>query len=136
MLYRGDVEHTGLDNITFVGRRTLAAVEDAGDGLHTQRNALDSGYLFDLDGDYAHGTQPVRFLAQGRDASATIDASCGAACGNDGDNEITGIHVSDGDPTVRGLLGETAPQLFRDGWRMFYTRQHGDNVTFEVLPQG
>ncbi|HET7431208.1 MAG TPA: hypothetical protein VFJ89_06860 [Nocardioides sp.] len=136
LLYRGDVAHTGLDNITFVGRSTLAAVEDAGDGLHTQRNALDSGYLFELGGDYAGGAQPVRFLAQGRDASATIDAACGAACGNDGDNEITGIHVSDGDPTVHGLLGESAPRLFGDGWRMFYTRQHGDNVTFEVLPQG
>ena len=49
-------------------------VEDAGDTLHTQRNALDSGYLFDLDADYAHGQAPVRFLAEGRDASATIDA--------------------------------------------------------------
>ena len=29
---------------------------------------------------------------------------------NDGDNEITGIHVSDGDPTVGGLLGAKLPQ--------------------------
>jgi hypothetical protein len=135
MLYRGDVTHTGLDNITFTGRNTLAAVEDAGDTLHAQRNAFDSGYLFELGGDYAHGQQPIRFLAQGRDASATVDASCGAPCGNDGDNEITGIHVSNGDPTTRGILGTAAPQLFQDGWRLFYTRQHGDNVTFEILPQ-
>jgi hypothetical protein len=136
MLYRGDVAHTGLDNITFTSRRTLAAVEDASDGVHTARNAFDSGYLFSLDADYAHGAQPVRFLAQGRDASATVDSACGSACGNDGDNEITGIHVSDGDPGMRGLLGEEAPKLFEDGWRMFYTRQHGDNLTFEVISSG
>ena len=133
MLYRGDLAHTGLDNITFVGSRSLIAVEDAGDTLHTQRNAFDSGYLFDLDGDYAHGEEPVRVLAQGRDASATLDAACGSACGNDGDNEITGIHTSDGDPTARGVLGSVAPHLFEDGWRLFYTRQHGDNVTYEIL---
>jgi hypothetical protein len=135
MLYRGDVAHTGLDNITFTGRDTLTAVEDAGDGLHTQRNALDSAYLFDLGADYAGGAQPIRFLAQGRDASATIDSACGGPCGNDGDNEITGIHASNGDPSVRGILGTSAPHLFHDDWRLFYTRQHGDNVTFEILPQ-
>jgi len=75
----------------------------------------------------------VRFLAQGRDASATIDASS-SALGNDGDNEITGIHNSNGDPSVNGLLGAGPAQLFTSGWRLFYTRQHGDNVTFEILP--
>ena len=135
MLYRGDVAHTGLDNLTFTGRDTLVAAEDAGDTLHTQRNAFDSAYLFDLGADYAGGAQPIRFLAQGRDASATIDSACGGACGNDGDNEITGIHASNGDPTTRGVLGTKAPHLFQDGWRLFYTRQHGDNVTFEVLVQ-
>jgi len=136
MLYRGDVAHTGFDNITFVGKNKVAVVEDAGDGLHTQRNALDSAYLFDTRTSYAGGQQPIRFIAQGRDASATIDAACGSACGNDGDNEITGIHTSDGNPSVQGLLGNQAPQLFEDGWRLFYTQQHGDNVTYEVLPVG
>jgi hypothetical protein len=134
MFYRGDVAHTGLDNISFLSRTALAVVEDAGDTLHTQRNALDSGYLFDTSASYAGGRQPVRFLAQGRDASATIDSACGSACGNDGDNEITGIHASNGDPTSNGVLGEKAPRLFKEGWRLFYTRQHGDNVTFEIVP--
>jgi secreted PhoX family phosphatase len=134
MLYRGDVAHTGLDNITFVSRDQLIAVEDAGDGLHQQRNALDSAYLFDVTADYSAGLTPTRVLAQGRDASATIDAACGSACRNDGDNEITGIHVSDGDPTVAGLFGSRSPLLFKGAWRFFFTRQHGDNVTFEVLP--
>jgi len=85
MLFRGDVAHTGLDNISFVGCHQLVAVER------------------------------------------------GSACGNDGDNEITGIHTSIGDPGSRGILGAQTPQPFRNGWRVFYTRQHGDNVTFEII---
>jgi hypothetical protein len=43
--------------------------------------------------------------------------------------------VSDGDPGPGGILGEKIPRLFERGsdWRWFYTRQHGDNVTFEVV---
>jgi hypothetical protein len=52
---------------------------------------------------------------------------------NDGDNEITGIHVSDGDPTAGGLLGAKNPRPFRAGWRVFWTQQHGDNTTFEII---
>ena len=55
---------------------------------------------------------------------------------NEGDNEITGIHVSDGDPSVHGILGARLPNLWHDGWRWFYTQQHGDNPTYEVLPSG
>jgi hypothetical protein len=121
----------------------VAFVEDAGDTLHTQRNALDSGYLLDTDTDYSAGAQPVRFLAEGRDASATIDSGLSGSPGfqNDGDNEITGIHASDGDAGPRGILGAKVPQLFSSTdsrsaqrWRLFYTAQHGDNVTWEILP--
>jgi hypothetical protein len=112
-------------------------VEDAGDGLHQQRNALDSGYVVDVSDSRP---TPVRFLAEGRDPSATIDASLGAAgtpgFNNDGDNEITGIHVSDGNPSVAGLLGVRVPQLFTGSWRAFWTQQHGDNRTHELLPEG
>ena len=73
----GDREHNGLDNICFLSQEKLLVREDAGDGLHTQRKALDSGFLFDVDRDYSHGTQPIRFLAEGRDASATIDSARG-----------------------------------------------------------
>ena len=75
---------------------------------------------------------PVRFIAEGRDPSATFDAE--HSTGNDGDNEVTGIHVSDGDASVKGLLGSDVPSLFRKGWRMFWTQQHGDNNTYEVSP--
>src|SRR5207248_5841158 len=92
----------GLDNVQFLSRDLLIAVEDAGDTLHTQRNALDSGFVFDVTADYSRGLQPIRFLAEGRDASATLDASNGGFGKNDGDNEITGPHVSDGDPSSAG----------------------------------
>jgi hypothetical protein len=75
----------------------------------------------------------VRWLAEGRDASATYDANTSPGY-NDGDNEITGIHVSDGDAGTAGILGAKSPQLFAGGWRTFWTQQHGDNVTWEVTP--
>jgi hypothetical protein len=134
MLYKGDQAHAGFDNTTFLSASVLAVVEDAGDTLHTQRNALDSGYALDVTADFSHGAQPVRWLAEGRDASATLDASNGGFGKNDGDNEITGALVSDGDPGTSGILGAKVPQLFDSSkWRWFYTQQHGDNPTYEVI---
>jgi hypothetical protein len=134
MLYLGDAPHTGFDNIQFLSERQLAVVEDAGDTLHTQRNALDSGYIFDVTLDYSNGAnQPLRFLAEGRDASATLDSATSGLSSN-ADNEITGIHVSDGDPGIWGLLGNREPTPFARGWRVFWTQQHGDNNTWEIVP--
>lgn len=137
MAASGDKAHTGFDNISFATDEDLLVVEDAGDTLHQQRNALDSGYLFHLgsrdDSSYGKGRapQPIRWLAEGRDASATFDAMGGPSY-NDGDNEITGIHVSDGDPTAAGLLGAKVPNPTSDAWRTFWTQQHGDNTTWEI----
>ena len=50
---------------------------------------------------------------------------------NDGDNETTGIHVSNGDPSVSGLLGTAVPN--GGAWRWFFTQQHGRNQVFEIL---
>jgi hypothetical protein len=137
VLYNGDQAHAGFDNVAFFSKDLIAFVEDAGDTLHTQRNALDSAYLFDVTKDYSHGAQPVRFLAEGRDASATVDSGLSGSAGfqNDGDNEITGLYVSDGDTSTQGLLGESSPKLFQQNgkWRAFWTQQHGDNVTYELI---
>ncbi len=136
MLYRGDVAHTGLDNVAFFDKDHVAFVEDAGDGLHAQRNALDSGYLFDVRANYNNPAMtPVRFLAEGRDASATVDAGFSGVPNfqNEGDNEITGLHVSNGDPTPAGVLGAGNANAFEHGWRVFFTAQHGDNVTYEIV---
>src|SRR5262249_51027051 len=133
LFFEGSMVVAGLDNVQFLSRDLLIAVEDAGDTLHTQRNALDSGYVFDVTADHSTGLQPIRWVAEGRDASATLDASNGGFGKNDGDNEITGAHVSDGDPSVRGILGAKIPRFGRDGWRFFWTQQHGDNPTSEVF---
>ena len=71
VLYNGDQAHAGFDNVAFFSEDLIAFVEDAGDTLHTQRNALDSAYVLDVTKDYSHGAQPVRFLAEGRDSAAT-----------------------------------------------------------------
>ena len=89
---------------------------------------LDSGWVFDATRDYSRpGAHPIRWLAEGRDPSATIDST--TRTDNDGDNEITGVHVSDGDPTEGGLLGAKIPELNNPKWRWFCTQQHGDNAT-------
>src|SRR6266508_974043 len=138
LLFAGDQAHTGFDNAAFFDRDHVAFVEDAGDTVHAQRGAFDSGYLLDVEKDYGKGGEPVRFLAEGRDASATIDsmlAALGNGFQNDGDNEITGIYVSDGDPGTDAILGAKVPRLFHDGWRLFWTQQHGDNITWQVVPE-
>jgi hypothetical protein len=133
LFYLADEAHASLDNATFIGGDQIAFVQDAGDTLHGQANALDSGYVWNVDADYSKaGAQPVRWLAEGRDASATLDAANGGFGSNEGDNEITGAVVSNGDTGTDGILGTDSPELGRHGWRWFYTQQHGDNPTYEV----
>jgi hypothetical protein len=143
VLYNGDQEHSSFDNLTFFSEDDLGVVEDAGDTLHTQRNGLDSAWMFDVEADYSSpSNKPVRFIAEGRDASATIDSGLSGTAGftNDGDNEITGIHVSSGDAGTDGVLGAKVPQPFKSNgrWRAFWTQQHGDNITWELIaaPRG
>ena len=138
LFYKGDMAHAGFDNVAFFSRDLITFVEDAGDGLHTSRNALDSGFILDVTKDYSNPANvPLRWLAEGRDASATLDADNGGfgPIANEGDNEITGIHVSDGNAGKDGILGAKEPHPFEpDGhWRVFYTQQHGDNPTYEVI---
>jgi hypothetical protein len=51
----------------------------------------------------------------------------------DEDNEPTGLHYSDGDSSLEGLLGRPAANP-ADG-RLFFTQQHGENDLYEVLTQ-
>jgi hypothetical protein len=134
MFYKSNKAHSGFDNVAFLSQDVVSFVEDAGDTLHTQRNALDSGYAFNTTVDYSNpANQPVRWLAEGRDPSATIDSAFGGFGKNEGDNEITGLHVSDGDPSAGGILGTKVPNLNDPRWRWFYTQQHGDNTTWQVI---
>ena len=138
LVYRGTLEHTGFDNLSFLTADQLAVAEDAGSKLHGQREAFDSLYAIDLATDYGKdgAPQPVRFVAEGRDGAATLDSKLirmgDSGFQNDDDNEITGIHVSDGDASVEGLIGTKAPQAFSQNWRVFYTQQHGENITWEL----
>lgn len=134
IVFRGDAARSGFDNLSFFDDKQLLVVEDAGDKLHGQRNTFDSGYALDVTADYS-AKDPVRFLSQARDDMATIDAGLAGQPGyqNEGDNEITGMHVSNGDPTVAGLIGTAVPTPFANGWRVFYTQQHGRNTTFEIV---
>jgi hypothetical protein len=135
MFYKSDKAHSGFDNVAFLSKDVISFVEDAGDTLHSQRNALDSAYAFNVKLNYADpANQPIRWLAEGRDPSAALDSANNGFGKNEGDNEITGLHVSDGDPTVHGLLGTNPPNLRDPRWRWFYTQQHGDNPTYEVVP--
>ena len=83
-----------------------------GRGRHAARPAQRTrlGLRLDVTRDYSNSAnQPVRWLAEGRDASATIDAANGGFGKNEGDNEITGVHVSDGDTGINGVLGPRSP---------------------------
>jgi hypothetical protein len=135
LFYKADAAHSGIDNVAFLSRNAISFVQDASDAVHTTLG-LDSGFVWDVTVDYSNpANQPIRWLAQGRDPSATLDAANAGFGKNDQDNEITGIHVSNGDPDRNGILGAEAPDLERGNgkWRWFYTQQHGDNVTYEVL---
>src|SRR4029079_8537490 len=103
-------------NLSFLDDKQLLVGEDACDKLHGQRNAYDSAFVVDVTADYS-SKDPIRFLAQGRDDMATIDSAFLGKEGyqNDGDNETTGIHVSDGNPTVEGLIGTAVPTPFENG---------------------
>jgi hypothetical protein len=136
LVFKGNLEHTSFDNISFWDANHALVVEDRGDGLHSAGNALDSGWLVDVRKNFANpANQPVRVIAGGRDGLATLDSQFLGMPGfqNDGDNELTGIHVSDGDPGFTGLLGWKIPEPFENGWRVFYTQQHGINATYEIL---
>jgi len=119
----GDAAHASFDNLAFADDHTLLAAEDRGDGLHEQLGFMDSVWAYDVHG--AH-LRPRRLLALGRDT----DAAAAVAAGGDGDNEPTGLHVSDGDASVRGLLGRA---LHESRTRWFVTQQHGLNQVWEFV---
>ena len=118
----GDADHASFDNITFSDDKdTLLVAEDRGDLLHDELNKLDSIWGYRLNRENPARNVVSRFLALGQDRLAT-----------DEDNEPTGIHMSDGDATIGGLIG--TKELKRDRARLFFTQQHGENNLYEVFP--
>jgi hypothetical protein len=138
----GDQTHNSFDNITFASDSKVLVGEDRGDSLHQQLNALDSLWQFDLDDSLDRvTTNGKRVMAEGRDPAARQDVHLRedfspSLTHNDGDNEVTGIHVSNGSTSPFGLLGAIEPGR-GPGWRVFWTQQHGANITYEILrPSG
>jgi Bacterial protein of unknown function (DUF839) len=113
----GDADHASFDNLTFADANTLLATEDRGDMLHTQLNKLDSVWAFSV----STHKSAKRLIALGRDATSVATGE---------DNEPTGLHVSNGNTLTFGQPGSFLNLL---GARGFVTRQHGDNVTFEIV---
>jgi Bacterial protein of unknown function (DUF839) len=112
----GDAAHASFDNLTFADFNTLLATEDRGDSLHNQLNTLDSVWAFSVSGHRAK-----RFIALGRDATSVTAGE---------DNEPTGLHVSNGSPFPFAQPGSSLNLLFARG---FVTRQHGDNLVWEIV---
>jgi hypothetical protein len=130
LAFLGDAVHNSFDNLAFIDPFTLLAAEDRGDGLHKQLNTLDSIWAVDVFGD----PDPRRFIALGRDPASTIDAAFldagTAGYQNEGDNEPTGVHVSDGSPSVHGMQGTLQDPRHT---RWFFTQQHGENRVYEIV---
>ncbi len=87
--------------------------------MHDQLNKLDSVWAYDVSN---RGGASARLVALGQDRFAT-----------DEDNEPTGLHFSDGDSSILGLIGRNAPNP-RIG-RLFFTQQHGENNLYRVVVQ-
>jgi hypothetical protein len=120
----GDKTHNSFDNIAFLDKDTFLTTEDRGDTLHQQLNALDSVWSFDITKPYTEITGGgQRLVALGRDPEAE----------SKGNNEPTGIFVSDGATGQNGILGTGDPGR-QAGVRMFLTQQHGLNTTYEITP--
>jgi Alkaline phosphatase PhoX len=116
----GDRDHSSFDNLAFADTCTLLATEDRGDGLHEQLDILDSVWAFDI---CAPGAPAKRLLALGQDPEATGE-----------DNEPTGLHISDGDPSPKRILGLSSTNMGNmSRWRWFFTQQHGANTVYEIV---
>src|SRR5215831_9609952 len=121
----GDADHAAFDNVTFVDDRdTVLLAEDRGDGLHDQLNTVDSIWAYRLSRQHPERNVVARFVALGQDRLAGV--------AGEEDNEPTGIHMSEGDATIGGLIGTREFRTNRA--RLFFTQQHGENNLFEVSP--
>jgi hypothetical protein len=104
-------------------RDTILVTEDRGDMLHDQLNALDSVWAYKLNRQHPDRNIAARFIALGQDRLAGV--------AGEEDNEPTGLHMSEEDSTIEGLIGTTT--FKRDRAMLFFTQQHGENNLFEVF---
>ena len=120
----GDADHASFDNVTFVDDRdAVLLAEDRGDTLHDQLNTLDSIWAYKLNREHPERNVVVRYTALGQDKLAGVPG--------EEDNEPTGLHMSEGDSTIGGLIGTREFRTNRA--RLFFTQQHRENNLFEVF---
>ncbi len=125
LLVLGDADHASFDNVTFVDDKdTILVTEDRGDTLHDQLNKLDSIWAYKVNQQHPERSIATRFVALGLDTIAGVVG--------EEDNEPTGLHMSEGDSTIQGLIGRKVFKKNRA--RLFFTQQHGENNLFEVSP--
>ena len=121
----GDADHASFDNVTFVDDKdTILVTEDRGDMLHDQLNKLDSIWAYKLNQQHPERSIAARFVGLGEDRMAPI--------ATEEDNEPTGLHMSEGDSTIHGLIGTR--EFRKDRAMLFFTQQHGENNLFDVSP--
>jgi hypothetical protein len=105
-------------------RDTIVVTEDRGDTLHDQLNRLDSIWAYKLNQHDPERSIAARFVALRLDNLADVPG--------EEDNEPTGVHMSEGDSTIRGLIGTR--EFRKDLAMLFFTQQHGENNLFDVFP--
>src|SRR5215813_5420718 len=128
----GTAEQASFDNLAFLDSHTLLAAEDRGETLHKQLNLLDSVWAFKV---HRARSSSQRFIALGRDIQSEtdamlIDAGTPGIQNDSGDNEPTGLHVSDGSASIHKILGKAADL---NKARKFFTQQHGENNVYEIV---
>ena len=130
---QGRPVNAGFDNVTFLSKNLVTFVEDAGDTLHTQRNALDSGWVFDADPRLLQRRDPARSGGSPRAATRRPPSTPPRRYGQ---RRRQRAHRR---PRLRRRPGpgghprrQGPPAQQRSKWRWFYTQQHGDNATYEV----
>ena len=99
-------------------------IEDRGRLRFDQLNKLDSIWAYKLNRQHPDRNIVARFVALGQDTVAGVPG--------EEDNEPTGLHMSEGDSTINGLIGTT--EFKKGSARLFITQQHGQNNLFEVFP--
>jgi hypothetical protein len=89
-----------------------------------QLNTVDSVWAYKLNRQHPERNIVARFIALGLDGLAGV--------AGEEDNEPTGLHLSEGDVSINGLIGTKT--FKKDRARLFFTQQHGENNLFDVFP--
>ncbi|HKA20123.1 MAG TPA: alkaline phosphatase PhoX [Blastocatellia bacterium] len=134
LAFLGDRDHAAFDNLAFADPDTLIVAEDRGDTLHRQLNILDSAWAYTVPSSRVGQSPARRLIALGRDTESEVDAGLldagTSGFQNDGDNEVTGVHVSDGANSTDRLVGNIL-NVVETRW--FFTQQHGKNTVYQII---